>query len=101
MDCLGKVLSGVEHGGLGIGSLKAQNQALLVKWWWRFRTSNSCIWLEVIKSIYGSDGGFTNVARAVRRGNCWCNIANLPKMLVKDDLQFHDFFQIDQHGSGE
>ena len=29
-----KVLSDVEHGGLGIDNLKAQNQALLAKWWW-------------------------------------------------------------------
>ncbi|KAJ9542702.1 LOW QUALITY PROTEIN: hypothetical protein OSB04_029208 [Centaurea solstitialis] len=33
-----KTLNSIENKGLGIGSLKAINLALLAKWWWRFKT---------------------------------------------------------------
>lgn len=31
-------------GGLGIGSIKAKNIALLAKWWWRFKNERRCLW---------------------------------------------------------
>ena len=40
-------------GGLGIGSLKEKNKALLLKWLWRFPIEQDEIWTKVIKSIYG------------------------------------------------
>lgn len=53
-----KVLSKSEFGGLNIGSLKAQNLALLVKWWWRFKSDKKELWKDVVISIHGSNGGF-------------------------------------------
>nr|GEX32906.1 cysteine-rich receptor-like protein kinase [Tanacetum cinerariifolium] len=37
-------------GGLGIGSLKAANLALLSCWWWRIRSDKSSLWNSVIVS---------------------------------------------------
>ena len=38
-----KVLFKADDGGLDIGSVKAQNLALLWKWWWRFKSDKkSC-----------------------------------------------------------
>ena len=33
-------ISSKEQGGLGIGSLKALNMALLAKWWWKIKIDN-------------------------------------------------------------
>ena len=33
-----KTLVAKDKGGLGIGSLKAQNISLMGKWWWRFKS---------------------------------------------------------------
>ncbi|XP_071738627.1 uncharacterized protein [Rutidosis leptorrhynchoides] len=44
-------------GGLNIGSLHSKNLALLGKWWWRFKTETNALWVKVIHSIYGSNGG--------------------------------------------
>lgn len=44
-------------GGLNIGSLNLKNLALLGKWWWRFRVEHNSLWVKVISSIYGRDGG--------------------------------------------
>ncbi|XP_073266627.1 uncharacterized protein [Populus alba] len=40
--------------GLGIGSLRNKNKALLFKWLWRYGSKESSIWNDVIKSIYNT-----------------------------------------------
>ncbi|GJR33682.1 putative RNA-directed DNA polymerase, eukaryota, reverse transcriptase zinc-binding domain protein [Tanacetum coccineum] len=43
-----KVISPLNQGGLGIGSLKISNQSLLAKWWWRFLNEENALWRKVI-----------------------------------------------------
>ena len=52
------VLANKIDGGLGIGSLQAQNLALLARWWWRFKTEANSLWRKVIVSLHGDDRGF-------------------------------------------
>ncbi|XP_071700218.1 uncharacterized protein [Rutidosis leptorrhynchoides] len=52
------VIRPFEEGGLNVGSLKAFNLALIDKWWRRFLTETTSLWVKVIKSIYGSSGLF-------------------------------------------
>lgn len=40
-----------------VGSLKAANYGRLGKWWWRFKQEKEALWVKVIKSTYGRDGG--------------------------------------------
>ncbi|GKE77279.1 hypothetical protein Tco_1543399, partial [Tanacetum coccineum] len=47
-----------EDRGLNMGSLRAENLALLGKWWWRFRTEGGGFWVKVIKSIHGACGAW-------------------------------------------
>lgn len=37
-------------GGLGIKSIRDMNEALLMKWWWRYGTEKESLWRKVIKS---------------------------------------------------
>ena len=53
------VISSYGLGGLNIGSLRAKNWALMGKWWWRFWVEGDALWVKVIRSIHGSDGGLT------------------------------------------
>nr|KAJ0205833.1 hypothetical protein LSAT_V11C500258750 [Lactuca sativa] len=87
-----KALASIESGGLGIGSLKAQNIAMLGKWWWRYRVNPNSAWTEVIKSLYRADGGFTRPTVARRKSGCWGVIASIPKILEKDNVPFVDHF---------
>lgn len=41
-------------GGLGIGSLRNKNKALLFKWLWRYGSEESSMWKDVIKSVYNT-----------------------------------------------
>ncbi|GJZ18300.1 hypothetical protein Tco_0554423, partial [Tanacetum coccineum] len=52
-----KATSPISNGGLGIGTLKSRNHAMLSKWWWRFHTENHAFWCKIIRSIHGVDGG--------------------------------------------
>ncbi|GJS00247.1 reverse transcriptase domain, reverse transcriptase zinc-binding domain protein, partial [Tanacetum coccineum] len=69
------VLKSLES-GLNIGSLKAFNWALIGKWWWRFRVEENRLWVRVVKSIYGNDGGLKDGEGVHRmlRGSKWGNI---------------------------
>lgn len=41
-----------EADGLGLGSLKALNLSLIVKWLWRLKTDGPSLWSKVIKGIH-------------------------------------------------
>ncbi|XP_071727895.1 uncharacterized mitochondrial protein AtMg00310-like [Rutidosis leptorrhynchoides] len=40
-------------GGLNLGSLNCKNFSLIGKWWWRFLTKPTSLWVNVIKGIHG------------------------------------------------
>lgn len=52
------------------------------------------MWAEVIKSIYGPDGGFLGPLVAKRRSGCWGSIANIPKDLEKENVLFLEHFKL-------
>ncbi|GJY05409.1 RNA-directed DNA polymerase, eukaryota [Tanacetum coccineum] len=52
-----KLTSSKSNGGLGIGSLKSSNQAMLAKWWWRFHNEGNALWCKLIRSIHGQNIG--------------------------------------------
>ncbi|KAJ0865587.1 hypothetical protein HanRHA438_Chr12g0542101 [Helianthus annuus] len=42
----------VDQGGIGAGSLKDANLAMLAKWWWRFKTNQCALWRKLVWSIH-------------------------------------------------
>ncbi|GJX36953.1 hypothetical protein Tco_0250256 [Tanacetum coccineum] len=51
------ILASLDKGGLGVGSLKAFNNSLLLKWRWRLLNKPPALWVEVQKSIHGNEAG--------------------------------------------
>ncbi|XP_023729370.1 uncharacterized protein LOC111877058 [Lactuca sativa] len=47
-----KVIADKKLGGLGVGSLKALNTSLIVKWFWRLRVEQRALWAKVIKGTW-------------------------------------------------
>ncbi|GJS61218.1 RNA-directed DNA polymerase, eukaryota, reverse transcriptase zinc-binding domain protein [Tanacetum coccineum] len=76
-----KATSSISNGGLGIGTLKSSNLAMLSKWWWRFHTENHAFWCKIIRSIHGVDGGLNDTSLIKSKSGPWYRIAKL-----KDDL---------------
>ncbi|GJY89743.1 hypothetical protein Tco_0504939 [Tanacetum coccineum] len=77
-----KVISPRQKGGLGIGSLLANNQSMLSKWWWRFRTEENALWYKVICFIHGPSGGMYHSSSRPLSSGTWSHICNL-----KNDLR--------------
>ncbi|XP_022014076.1 uncharacterized protein LOC110913564 [Helianthus annuus] len=48
------VTRSIKFGGLGISKLKTVNDALLVKWLWRFRQEEESLWRKVIMACHGN-----------------------------------------------
>lgn len=94
-----KTLGPKENGGLGIGSLKAHNLALMGKWWWKFLDSKSGLWKEVVKAIHQDHGSLFNQARP--SSGCWGTIARLKNHLAKIDVSFAELFQRSTDAAGE
>ena len=76
-----KVIGPREQGGLGIGSLKIFNQAMLAKWWWRFLLEENALWRKTIVSIHGTCGGLRVDSSSPYKSGPWYHI-----MRLKDDL---------------
>lgn len=47
-----KIKLNKEEGGLGVKGIKEMNEALLLKWWWRFGTEKNALWRKVICAKY-------------------------------------------------
>nr|GEW53241.1 RNA-directed DNA polymerase, eukaryota, reverse transcriptase zinc-binding domain protein [Tanacetum cinerariifolium] len=72
------ILASRKKSGLGIGSLKAFNQALLQKWRWRLHSNPNQLWDHVIKS---KDAGFDHIPSTAKE--TWRNIVREWKMQWK------------------
>ncbi|KAL4591853.1 hypothetical protein LXL04_004827 [Taraxacum kok-saghyz] len=52
------------QGGLGIGALDFMNKWLFGKWIWRFSQEQNALWVKIISSIHGEEGGLEDNWRA-------------------------------------
>ncbi|KAJ9567575.1 hypothetical protein OSB04_003541 [Centaurea solstitialis] len=88
------ILNKKSNGGLGVGSLKALNLALLSKWLWRFKTEHEALWKKVIQAIHRSNGGIVGVNSTGKYPGTWCNIL---KVMDKVNIPLDSWFQIQHH----
>lgn len=78
-----------KEGGMGIRNLKIQNQGLMMKWLWRFSTTEQSLWKNVIKARYGMGGSWTtNSINSPYGVSLWRSIRKLwPKFSNKSNLK--------------
>ncbi|KAJ9552432.1 hypothetical protein OSB04_016477 [Centaurea solstitialis] len=87
------VLNEMPKGGLGVGSLKSLNLALLSKWRWSFKMKEGTLWKEVIQSIHGPNGGLEGACPTGKIPGVWRNIIKIYKEYVKVNIPLRDFFE--------
>ncbi|GJT02278.1 ribonuclease H-like domain-containing protein [Tanacetum coccineum] len=51
------ILASLNKIDLSVGSLKAFNMSLLLKWRWRLFHNSNSLWVHVVKAIYGDEAG--------------------------------------------
>ncbi|XP_071705284.1 uncharacterized protein [Rutidosis leptorrhynchoides] len=88
------VLLPYKGGGLNIGSLKAKNIALLGKWCWRFRNEKNALWVKIIQSLYGRDGGLgeTFPTQHQNKRTPWSNICKTGQEIDSLGIVFSNSF---------
>ena len=74
----------IRNGGLGIIGLEAMNISLLAKWIGRFKTEDQALWVQVIKSIHGEEGGLSEAQTGKMHSCIWKSI--LLKMHKLNDV---------------
>lgn len=89
----GKVVTSKEKGGLGLGSLRAFNLAMIVKWWWGLKNNKSTLWRRVIMGIHNLHNKPAKTLAKKTIPGIWSNIAGVIQELQKDGLSFDDIFK--------
>ena len=87
-----KLLNNKEKGGLGLGSLQAQNVALLSKWWWCFKKEEGTLWKKVIVAIHGESGNLGRGSRGSGKGGTWDKMARISKATENVNIHLNSLF---------
>ncbi|KAJ0477029.1 putative RNA-directed DNA polymerase [Helianthus annuus] len=84
-----KTIAPVEYGGLGFGSLRDANLAMLAKWWWRFKTEKDALWRQVVWAIHHRPRAWSEFPGKVSIAGPWKNILSIwqPLSLVGVDMK--------------
>ncbi|KAK9064964.1 hypothetical protein SSX86_016347 [Deinandra increscens subsp. villosa] len=66
-----------KEGGLGLSKLEDVNDALLLKWAWRFKSGGNCLWKKVIIGCHGSSRNWAFLPCKASASGCWRQIVKL------------------------
>nr|KAJ0193295.1 hypothetical protein LSAT_V11C800404310 [Lactuca sativa] len=66
-----------KKGGVGIGSFKAFNYALLLNWRWRLHNNSNSIWAKVITAIHGLNDGLDHMKKKPNGLSVWISLSKL------------------------
>lgn len=72
---------------------------MIGKWWWRFRVEDDALWVKVIKSIHGRDGGWRG-GKYRRYKGVWGDIIKVGVSMDKIGVDFTKSFH-KKIGEGE
>ncbi|KAJ0918826.1 putative RNA-directed DNA polymerase [Helianthus annuus] len=80
------VISSVEYGGVGFGSLKDANLAMLAKWWWRFKVEKEGLWRKVIWAIHNKSRSWNFIPAKISIPGPWKQIWQISGELERAEL---------------
>ncbi|XP_022003431.1 uncharacterized protein LOC110900881 [Helianthus annuus] len=84
-----------ELGGVGVGSLKDANLAMLAKWWWRFKTNPESSWRKVIWSIHHSERSSNPIPGKMTIAGPWKQVIKVSRDTEKYGINLSDCFWAD------
>ena len=79
-------------GGLGITKLQNVNDALLLKWTWRFKNEGRSLWKRVILGCHGSSRTWSFLPCSPSLKGCWKQIAKVGENRVGNDVKLNSYF---------
>ncbi|KAJ0597676.1 putative RNA-directed DNA polymerase [Helianthus annuus] len=64
-------------GGMGFGSLRLANLAMLSKWWWRFKVDRGSLWRKVVWGVHNNSRTWSFIPVKLSLPGPWKQIYNL------------------------
>ncbi|KAF5810041.1 putative RNA-directed DNA polymerase [Helianthus annuus] len=81
-----KTIAPIEFGGLGFGSLRDANLAMLSKWWWRFKTEKAALWRKVIWAVHHRPRAWCDIPVKASVAGPWKSITSIEQVLLAADI---------------
>ncbi|MFS8018660.1 putative RNA-directed DNA polymerase [Helianthus anomalus] len=85
-----KVIAPIEYGGLGFGSLRDANLAMLAKWWWRFKTDKDGLWRRVVWAVHHNSRSWAPIPAKVSLAGPWKQIVGIQTHLSRIGINLPD-----------
>lgn len=82
-----------KYGGLGLVKFNVSNNALLLKWFWRYRKEGQALWTKVIEAIHGSKRRWLSVPHNKNVRGVWGKIVNCGNRLIVNGSAFSSLLQ--------
>ncbi|KAJ0445231.1 putative RNA-directed DNA polymerase [Helianthus annuus] len=71
------VITPKDYGGMGFGSLREANLAMMAKWWWRFKVDRSGLWRRVVWGIHRNSRTWSFVPIKLSISGPWKQLARV------------------------
>lgn len=88
-----KIMADKKIGVLEVGTLLAQNIALLIKWWWRLSNEHGN-WVEVVESIHNLKAHPSTFLCRKSNSGVWGNIVKAIKSLPTYNIDTNGIFSL-------
>ncbi|KAJ0716245.1 putative reverse transcriptase zinc-binding domain-containing protein [Helianthus annuus] len=85
-----KTIAPTEYGGLGFGSIRDANLAMLAKWWWRFKTEKGSLWSRVIWAIHHNGRAWNDFPVKVSLAGPWKCISKIYTPLLSAGIDLRN-----------
>ncbi|KAJ0491418.1 putative reverse transcriptase zinc-binding domain-containing protein [Helianthus annuus] len=81
-----------KEGGLGVNKLQHVNEALLLKWAWRFKKEGSILWKKVVMGCHGSSRAWSMLPCTSSASGCWKQIVKLGEKKLWNGNTHNSYF---------
>ncbi|KAJ0844992.1 hypothetical protein HanRHA438_Chr15g0708571 [Helianthus annuus] len=81
-----------KKGGLGVSKLQEVNDALLLKWTWRFKREGNSLWERIIMGCHGSSRPWALLPCSASSNGCWKHIVKVGENKTPNGSALNSFF---------
>ncbi|KAM0043486.1 putative reverse transcriptase zinc-binding domain-containing protein [Helianthus debilis subsp. tardiflorus] len=86
------IMKAKKLGGMGMGSISGFNQAMLTKWWWRYKTDPNQLWASVVDAIHKGNSNSIQSIIPLKKAipGVWKDIGSVESSLDRIGIKLSD-----------